>query len=321
MKLVWLFLLTLCFNLALAQNLSGITDQRDHSYNNNDALVAVQKEFPDVKLAISQNSANVNAHYDVAYCKTEGRTLTLDVFEPKGDRNNIIFVFVHGGGWRSGDKSQHHELAKELAARGYTVLTPEYRLSTEALYPAAVADIKTAIAWAHERFEGNGQKLAVGGFSAGGQMAAFLGATPHLNFQEHSLCPSDGDFSIDAVVDVDGILAYIHPESAEGDDSKSTSAATHYFGYSKSENPDLWISAGALAQVHKNAPPYLFINSREKRMHAGREDFIRILDQFNIYSEVHTFEEAPHSFPQMDRWFLPTVNYIDEFLAKTLSAK
>ncbi|WP_304235775.1 alpha/beta hydrolase [Jiulongibacter sediminis] len=321
MKLVWLVLLTLCSNLALAQNLSGITGQRDHSYNNGNALKGVQKEFPDVKLAISQNSAQINAQYDVAYCKTKGRTLTLDLFEPKGKRNNIIFIFVHGGGWRSGDKSQHHEFAKELAARGYTVLTPEYRLSTEALYPAAVADVKTAIAWAHKRFGGDGQKLAVGGFSAGGQMAAFLGATPNLNFQNYSLCPSEGDFSIDAVVDVDGILAYIHPESAEGDDSKSTSAATYYFGYSKSENPNLWISAGALAQLHKNAPPYLFINSREERMYAGREDFIRILNSFGIYSEVHTFKEAPHSFPQMDRWFLPTVNYIDHFLVKTLSTK
>src|SRR5690606_481722 len=101
-------------------------------------------------------------------------------------------------------------------------------------------------------------------------------------------------------------------------DSRGTSAATYYFGYSKTENPELWVSAGALAHVSESSPPFLFINSREERMHAGREDFIEKLEGVNIYSEVHTFSDAPHSFPQMDRWFLPTVDLMDSFLKKTL---
>jgi pectinesterase len=51
-------------------------------------------------------------------------------------------------------------------------------------------------------------------------------------------------------------------------------------------------------------------------MHAGREDFIKILNQHKIYSEVKTFENAPHSFCLFDPWFKPTVNYIDEFLKR-----
>jgi pectinesterase len=51
-------------------------------------------------------------------------------------------------------------------------------------------------------------------------------------------------------------------------------------------------------------------------MHAGREDYIEVLQAHGIYSEVHTFEEAPHSFCLFEPWFQPTVNYIDVFLKK-----
>jgi pectinesterase len=54
-------------------------------------------------------------------------------------------------------------------------------------------------------------------------------------------------------------------------------------------------------------------------MHAGRSDYINILNEHNIYSEVHTFEGAPHSFCLFDPWFDPMVKYIDEFLKKVFN--
>jgi len=45
-------------------------------------------------------------------------------------------------------------------------------------------------------------------------------------------------------------------------------------------------------------------------------DFIKVLNQYNIYAEVKTFENAPHSFCLFDPWFQPTVNYIDDFLKR-----
>jgi pectinesterase len=317
MNVVRISILLLLANSLLAQNTSGITGKRDHSYSNETALQTVKKDFPDAKLASSNLAEKVDQQFELPYCQTAGRTLTADVFTPKEKPNDIVFLFIHGGGWRSGNKSQHHELAIELAGRGYTVLTPEYRLSTEALYPAAIADIKVCLSWAKAKFPG--YKIAVGGFSAGGQMAAFVASTQSMAFEEASLCPIQSPVKIDAAVDVDGILAFIHPESGEGDDRRGTSAATYYFGYSKTENPELWVSAGALAHVSEETPPFLFINSREERMHAGREDFIEKLKGYGVYSEVHTFSDAPHSFPQMERWFLPTVDLIDSFLKKTLN--
>ena len=121
---------------------------------------------------------------------------------------------------------------------------------------------------------------------------------------------------VNAVIDIDGTLSFVHPESGEGDDSKKTSAATYWFGYSKKENPELWTQASPLTHAGKTTPPTLFINSSIERMHAGRNDYIKILTENNIYTEVKTFENSPHHFCLMEPWFTPTVKYIDEFLKK-----
>ena len=65
-----------------------------------------------------------------------------------------------------------------------------------------------------------------------------------------------------------------------------------------------------------NKPPALFINSSMPRFHAGRDDMIKILEENNIYSEVHTLEGSPHSFWLLEPWFQPTLDYTVSFLNK-----
>ncbi len=116
---------------------------------------------------------------------------------------------------------------------------------------------------------------------------------------------------------MDGTLSFVHPESGEGIDSTGRiSAATYWFGYNKEQNPMLWQIASPLSYVSSRTPPTLFINSSVNRMHAGREDYLKVLKQYNIYTEVHAFDKAPHSFPLFNPWFQPTVQYIDAFLNK-----
>ena len=319
-KTLNILLLSLTVLVLKAQDLSGITGKRDTSFTNTSALKSALKGGYDVSIAKSKNAHLVHSEFDKIYCQTDDYTLSLDVFSPKKriKAKSPAIIFIHGGGWRTGDKSQHHELAMELASKGYVVFTPAYRLSTFALFPAAVIDVKSSIKWVKvnaEEFGINTEKIALGGYSAGGQMAAFIGTTSDIDRYENAACKIDQNSSVNAIIDVDGILAYIHPESGEGNDTRSKSAATSYFGYSKEQNPDLWIEAGALKHVNEFSPPTLFINSAVKRMHAGREDFIKVLDKHNIYSEFHTFN-APHVFPMMDKWFYDTAGLIDTFLIK-----
>ena len=119
---------------------------------------------------------------------------------------------------------------------------------------------------------------------------------------------------IKGVIDLDGILAFIHPESGEGDDRVRTSAATHYFGYTTQERPDIMQQASALAHVSKTDPPVLLINSGNARMHAGRDDFRKKMSDFGILTDVYTHEGSPHTFLLFTKWFTKTVELMDQFM-------
>lgn len=324
---VFLFLGCLITCNAFNQSLSGITGKPDTSFSVESAFINTQKTHPAISIAKGSKADDVKEKRNIIYCKNSAagnRKLRLDAFYPKQKDKTPrpAILIIHGGGWRSGNKSIHHPLAQQLAALGYVCFTPEYRLSTEALYPAAVQDIKSALRWIRrnaKKYNIDASKIAVAGHSAGGELAAFAGTTNNLAAFEGNGCYQKYSSSVQAIVNIDGILAFIHPESGEGDDSKRTSAATNWFGYSKKENPVLWQQASPLTHAGKNTAPTLFINSSVDRMHAGRDDYIKILNENKIYSEVRTFEKAPHSFCLFNPWFTPTVVYIDEFLKKVFS--
>lgn len=319
-----LFVLTALFTNA--QSTAGITGIRDTSYNVNNELKKNQKNYPFIQLPATPKAGIVNEKKDIVYCQRGNRKLLLDIFSPaqKAKDKRAAILIIHGGGWRSGDRSLHYALAQRLAALGYVCITPEYRLSTEALYPAAIHDIKAAIRWVRKNADKYGidtSMIVASGHSAGGELAAFMGATNGLKIFDGDGCNNNTSGKVNAVIDIDGTLAFIHPESGEGDDSKRVSAATHWFGYSKTENPAIWEDAAPLTHVGPHTPPTLFINSSVDRMHAGREDFIRVLNQYDIPSSVKTFEGSPHSFILFNPWFDSTVAVINVFLKRTFAKK
>lgn len=311
---------------ARAQSTAGLTGKRDTSYSTYSAYNSTKKEFPAIKIVRELKSPLVGEQRNVSYCTIGSRSLLLDVFYPRKKSGAAVpaVLIVHGGGWRTGNRTQHYPLAQRLAALGYACFTPEYRLSTEALYPAAVYDLKTALRWVHahaKEYNVDTSKIAVLGFSAGGELAAFIGTTNNDPAFEGTGCGISRSGRVQAIVDLDGTLSFVHPDSREGNDSVSTSAATYWFGYPKKDKPELWQDASPLAHVDKHTPPVLFVNSSVPWMHAGREDFRKVLDRYGIYSQVKSFPDAPHSFPLFEPWFEPTVRYINEFLNKVFKSK
>jgi len=298
----------------------GFASAQDTSFTTYSAFKKALKMYPYIKIVPEFVSPNFKEERNLTYCKIGDRDLKLDAFYPVHKRAKDVpaILIIHGGGWRSGNKTQHIPLAQHLAALGYASFTVGYRLSEEALYPAGVVDVKSALRWVrknYKRFKLNPDKITVLGFSAGGQMAVLAGVTAgHAEF--NLACSTNVSDQVQAIIDIDGTLSFVHPESGEGDDSKKPSAATLWFGASKVDNPALWNAASPLTYAGKNTPPILFINSSVDRMHAGRNDFIKRLDDVKVYAEVHTFPDSPHAFCLFDPWFTPTVNYIDAFLKK-----
>jgi len=307
-----------------SQSTKGITGKPDTSYSLYSAYAGTIKSNPEARL-VQEQPFDAGKEEGVVYCNIGNRKLLLDVFYPMREltTKRTAVIIIHGGGWRTGNRTLHYPLAQRLAALGYVCFTPEYRLSTEALYPAGVFDIKSAIRWVRKnavKYDIDENKIAIAGHSAGGELAAMMGATNDIKEFEGDGCNKNISSRANAVIDMDGLVAFIHSESGEGDDSKRTSAATNWFGYSKIENPELWKQGSPLTHVGPHAPPTLFINSNVARMHAGRDDYIKILDEYNIYTEIKTFD-APHSFVLFEPWFTPVLYATHSFLKKVFDTQ
>ena len=304
-----------------AQSTRGLTGIADTSFSTYSAYFSAKKKYPDIRIAEEVHSRVVKEKYNIPYCIIGERKLLLDVFTPRKrqEAKGVAIIILFGGGWRSGNRAQHYPLAERLATLGYVCFTPEYRLSTEALYPAAVHDVKSSVRWVRKHakeFNIDSEKISLLGFSAGGELAAFASATNNDPAYEGNNCTINTSSPANALIDIDGTLSFVHPESGEGDDSKKISAASYWFGFSKKDNIDLWKQASPLTHAGQSAPPTLFINSSLDRMHAGRNEYINILNGYNTYSEVHLFENSPHTFCLFHPWFEPTIKYIDDFLKK-----
>ena len=119
--------------------------------------------------------------------KTVGETkLKLWIFEPDGHKNSDerpAVVFFFGGGWRSGTPGQFEMQCKYLASRGMVAMTADYRVSTRngTKATACVEDGKSAVRWIREnarKLGVNSAKVAAGGGSAGGHVAAAIATVP-----------------------------------------------------------------------------------------------------------------------------------------------
>ncbi|HMO33452.1 MAG TPA: alpha/beta hydrolase [Lacibacter sp.] len=302
-----------------AQLVDGRTYVTDTTYSLQREYRKILPQYPRLQLPVYPDAGSFRMQKDISYCSTGNISLRLDVFQPAAGTtaNGIALILLHGGGWRSGDKTLLQPMAACLAIKGYTCFTPEYRLSTHALYPAAVLDVKAAVQWVRANaasMQVDPQRIVIAGHSAGGQLAALAGATNGLPVFEKTSCTTTASGLVQAVVNMDGILAFLHPESGEGNDSLRTSAATYWFGYPKHLRPDLWQEASPLTHVGAHTPPFLFFNSSVPRMRAGQDDFIQELNRFGIYSRVMQLERAPHSFALFQPWLDTVVQVTDEFL-------
>ncbi|AHM58502.1 lipoprotein [Flammeovirgaceae bacterium 311] len=309
---VLLALLLLLSTAAIAQN--GIFP-RDTSYTINSAYHKLKKDYPFIKPVQAQLPNGVKGSENVVYRKLGDRALHLDLYHPEqmGKKGHPVVVLVHGGGWRTGDKVLTRPMAQQLAAKGYVTAAVEYRLSPEAAYPAAVHDIKAAIRWLRAnagKYSIDTSRIAIYGTSAGGQLAALIGTTNGMQKLEGEGEHSDLSSIVHAIIDVDGVLAFKHPESAEGN------MAAQWLGGTYEDVPQIWEEASALTHAGKNTPPILFISSSYPRFHAGRADMMKLLAAQGIYTEHWSIPDSPHSFWLFHPWFEPTLQYTTNFLEK-----
>jgi acetyl esterase/lipase len=108
----------------------------------------------------------------------------LDVYAPieRSGRPRPIIIFFYGGSWSSGTKDGYAFVGQALAADGFVVVIPDYRLVPQVRFPAFLEDNAAAVRWARTHaaeFGGDRDRLILAGHSAGAYNAAMLALDKH----------------------------------------------------------------------------------------------------------------------------------------------
>jgi acetyl esterase/lipase len=119
---------------------------------------------------------------DLVYARVGGTSLRLDLYTPAGATSGLpTLLYLHGRGWAVGDKSDAAvERLMPIVASGFAVASVNYRLVPSVRYPAPVHDVKAAVRWLRANAVEYGldpDRIAIGGFSAGGHLASLAALT------------------------------------------------------------------------------------------------------------------------------------------------
>ncbi len=204
--------------------------------------------------------------YNVPYGHASGHDLLLDLYLPATDgpggsaRPRPVIVFLHGGGWRVGDKSEAAgKVAALVGETGYALASVDYRLSNEGRFPTQIIDCKTAVRWVRAnapRFGLDPKRVGVMGFSAGGHLAALLGTTAGVAaLEDPGMGNPKESGRVQAVCDVSGPVDLNIPTTS----LIGKLSVFGLLGGSARSKPDLTREADPSLYVKAGDPPFLII--------------------------------------------------------------
>jgi acetyl esterase/lipase len=155
---------------------------------------------------------------NVAYASTSSSQV-LDIWMPEGATGPVpLVIFVHGGAFMGGDKSMEGGNVASVLAAGYAAASLNYRLSGEALFPAAVQDVKAAVRFLRANAPQYGldpDRFAAWGESAGGNLVAMIGTTGDQStvLDDPSLGNVGVSSAVQAVVDLYGPTDFLQMDA------------------------------------------------------------------------------------------------------------
>ena len=181
----------------------------------------------------------------------DGEPLLVDIARPKVAKAPMPAVLcVHGGGWSGGSKDW---IRIDLAMRGYFVVSVGYRLAGKSTWPAQIEDCKLAVRWIRAnaaKYHVNPNKIGATGHSAGGHLAACLGAMGKVPALDGN-GPYRGISSrVQAVVVYAGpsdLSLYFHHQ-----------APLSLFGPGGQGHAEVLEKASPLYYVNSDAPPFFY---------------------------------------------------------------
>ncbi len=258
---------------------------------------------------------------DQDYAGTGNPRQALDLYLPKNPKKEKVplLVFIHGGGWKSGDKNSGGGRLIDFVKTGeFAGASIAYRLSPEAQWPAQIHDCKAAMRWlrAHaDQYGYDAERIAVWGTSAGGHLVAMLGVSNGVEALEGEIGPhKEVSSKVHCVVNYFGPAKFLtmndHPSNI--DHLAGDSPESMLIGASVKDHPDKANAASPQTYVTSDDVPSLIVHGTQDKLVPYQQsvEFEKALEAVGVETTLLTVRDGGHG-----AGFGPAVNQtVDQFL-------
>lgn len=240
---------------------------------------------------------------NIEYKIVNGKSLQIDIYKPRNLEEKVpLLVFIHGGGWRGGDRADYKVYLIPYAKKGYITATVSYRFIKDSPYSACVEDIEDAVKW----FFGNGEKygydpnrIALIGGSAGGHLA-LLGAygwKKSVEKNDSTLFPIENSHRIKAVVDFYG------PVDLTTEYARNHPTVTSFLKKTYDQAPEVFLEASPIHYLDSNDPPTLiFQGASDDLVRVSQSDNLKKqLDSLGVPAVYYRLPLWPHTMDAVQR--------------------
>ena len=246
--------------------------------------------------------ADIEEIKNIEYKNVNGKSLQLDIYKPKNLAEPApLLVFVHGGGWKGGKRSDYLVYLIDYAKKGYVTATVSYRLKNDSIYPACVQDVSDAAHWLFSnagKYGYDPDRIAMIGGSAGGHlvlMTAYDLKTPQIQPDRATL--NSPPHKIKAVVDIYG------PVDMTTSYAQTQELVTGFIGHSYAEKPELYWEASPAKYLRADLPPTLiFQGTSDNLLPQSQSDTLKArLDRLGVPNEYYKLPLWPHAMDMAAR--------------------
>lgn len=269
-------------------------------------LPAQQPEPPAAK-ARSSPQARPEPTETRVYKKVGGTELQLWIWKPEGwtatDKRSAV-VFYHGGGWRNGSPRSFSRQSLALAQRGMVAISVQYRLTSQAGVTLAdcVKDARSAFRWVRSHAAELGidpAKIAAGGGSAGGHLAATLVTLQEVN-----------DTQDDAAVSTMPAALLLFNPAVRLDFARAGEVTKEQLGERQRMSP--------FHQLKPGHPPTIIFHGEEDAVVPVQtvRDYTVKVKELGGQCELVAIPGQGHSFFNRDPWYADTLKQSEVFLEK-----
>jgi acetyl esterase/lipase len=265
-------------------------------------------QVPGGRRAPASLPAGVKSETNIPYVENGSRNQFLDLYLPEQptERPLPLVIWIHGGAWLAGSPANPPILY--LVTKGFAVASIQYRFSGEAIWPAQGYDCKAAIRFLRAnsaKYNLDPDHFGVGGDSAGGHLAAFVGTSGDVKEMEGDLGNAGVSSRVQAVLDwfgpVDLTLmgAQSGPRSMLNHDAPD-SPESRLLGGAVQEKKDLAKTANPLTYVDKNDPPFLIMHGDNDQLvpHEQSVMLAKALMDVGVEVTLKTIPGAAHEDPK-----------------------